>query len=477
MTAANRGAPTGIAEGWLGLATAEFGADRAAELEGPLRERAEQISRVHAALVDGDDGVGPVESGIPMPSVESCATAAELIKTIRRLDPELSAWAWTALPARDNDDSLPRSSGTLDGWAVGVKDVIDVAGMPTRCGSALTPPAPAASDAPVVTRLRAAGAAILGKTRCTEWALNDPGPTRNPWSTDRTPGGSSSGSAVAVATRMCVATVDTQTAGDVLRPAAYNGVVGFKPTFGWTPTDGTHRVAPTIDTIGVMGARVDDVATIATAVANDPGAFSGSGSAASPRLAVADDPFFTPVNPTMKSHLDVVVQHWSEAGARVSRLSSPVDLSLLHAAHRVICFAECAVEHALRYPAQRGGYGPRARELLDLGRITPAWSYLAAQGVRRRLARHLERVFEHLDVLVVPVTPEPAPTGETTGDSRWQIPWTLCGFPVLALPAGLTSGLPIAVQLVGGPYRDADLLATGRWCEAVLGERCGHPAT
>ena len=123
--------------------------------------------------------------------------------------------------------------------------------MPTRCGSALTATEPAPADATVVGRLRSAGAAIIGKTHCTEWALNDPAPTRNPWDDSRTPGGSSAGSAVAVAAGMCRATVDTQTAGDVLRPAAYNSVVGFKPTAGWAPLDGVIPVAPTIDTIGI----------------------------------------------------------------------------------------------------------------------------------------------------------------------------------------------------------------------------------
>jgi Asp-tRNA(Asn)/Glu-tRNA(Gln) amidotransferase A subunit family amidase len=181
-------------------------------------------------------------------------------------DHRLRAWAWTGSPD-DRAGAATTNGGPLASYAVGIKDVIDVAGMPTRSGSLLTSRTPAPADAPVVARVRAAGAAVVGKTQCTEWALNDPAPTCNPWHPDRTPGGSSAGSAVAVVTGMCTATVDTQTAGDVVRPAAYNGVVGFKPTFGWAPLAGIQAVSPSVDTVGVMACEVEEAAAVAAAVA------------------------------------------------------------------------------------------------------------------------------------------------------------------------------------------------------------------
>jgi len=163
------------------------------------------------------------------------------------------------------------------------------------------------------------------------------------------------------------------------------------------------------------------------------------------------------------------------AGAIIVELPPTADLSDVHAAHRVITFAECAQYHRARYSEHRQRYGIRARELIDLGLTTFAHSYLDAQRVRRHAAAQLARLFENADVLAMPVTPGPAPARTTTGDSAFQIPWTLCGFPALSLPTGLEHTLPQAIQLVGPPHRDGQLLAASHWCEQVIGTRLRPP--
>jgi aspartyl-tRNA(Asn)/glutamyl-tRNA(Gln) amidotransferase subunit A len=456
----------------LRAASAVLGEKRAALLRDALAERAAQLVRVGEFATAVPKRQPPAALASPGPASRAAWEGCR--DRIEALEECLRAWAWQA-PLAD-ERSSGGAAGALDGYVVGVKDVIDVAGMPTRAGSPLTSPAPVRVDAPTVARLRAAGAAIAGKTRCTEWALNDPAPTRNPWAPDRTPGGSSAGSAVAVAAGMCTATVDTQTAGDVLRPAAYNGVVGFKPTIGWVSTDGSQPVAATIDTIGVTARRVDDAAAVAAAIADDPARFSHRAVSGLPRLGVLTDPFADDLGPVMRANFSETLQRLTDAGAKLAAVSCPVDLSLVHAAHRVITFAECAAEHLAAGRHSREEYGPRARELIDLGAVTPAHAYLHAQRVRRDTARWLATMFADADVILLPVVPETAPAQTTTGDSRLQIPWTLCGFPALSLPTGLSpTGLPLAMQFIADRCNEQALLTAAHWSERVLGLNLAPP--
>lgn len=471
MTAATKRAAA-VAD-LLQAASAVLGADRAEQLRDALAVRGAQLSTVTESIRASEADVGRAKVQAPgfqgSPGPASVAAWRACRQRIESLEERLEAWAWVAPP-----DHGSGSGGALDGYVVGIKDVLDVAGMPTRAGSPLTPSAPADSDAPAVANLRRAGAAIAGKTQCTEWALNDPAPTRNPWDARRTPGGSSAGSAVAVATGMCTATVDTQTAGDVLRPAAYNGVTGFKPTIGWVTTSGSRPVAPTIDTIGITARRVADAAAVAAAV-GDPAQF-GCDTAARPRVGVLTTPFTEDAGQAVQAGLAHVARLLADAGADVAEVPCPVDLSLVHAAHRIITFAECAAVHLAERDGP-AGYGPRARELIDLGTITPAHAYVHAQRVRDEATRQLEAIFADAEVIVLPVVPEPAPDRSTTGDSRYQIPWTMGGFPALSLPAGISDGgLPLAVQFVADRHRDRTLLAVARWSEQVLGPELSPPS-
>ena len=484
-----------------GIAALRLGAERAAAIDDELRERARQLwrlAREPLALddapawdadavqdaVSGDlpEGFAAVRSGRPA-AVEVFARCRD---RIQRLDPTLHAWAALDLDAAERAPAAAAGATAqrpLAGVPVGIKDVFATADLPTRAGSALLADRLAATasdgaagdgggDAPAVARLRQAGAVVVGKTACTELALNDPAPTRNPWDPTRTPGGSSAGSAVAVATGMCLASLDTQTAGDILRPAAYNGVVGFKPTYGTIPRQGVVPVAWTIDTVGVQTRRVADAALLFAVLAGRPGV-GGPDSwtwRGPPRLGLVRDPLLDRADAQAQSATTQAVAVLRGAGAHTTEVWLDGALELAHAAHRVVTFCECAAVYEELLDRHAEQLGPKARTLLELGAVTPATGYLRAQRLRRRLAARLEAGLEGIDALVTPTATGPAPADlATTGDSSLQLPWTFVGLPAISLPVGLgETGMPLAVQLIGALGVDERLLAVARWCEQAL---------
>lgn len=519
-----------------------FGKQRAEEIRQSLEERAEHLWRVSRAApaFDGEEPAPKFDLGaftpersatmrrrssewlaprqVPADPPALSADLAEMTASkaaaqiragnltsvalieacLRRVDAwesELRAWAsldrhGALSEARKLDDAAePNGDVHLHGVPVGVKDIIFVAQMPMRAGSKLYSGFIPDHDATVVRRLKQAGAVVLGKTECTELATNDPAPTRNPWNQAHTPGGSSPGSAVAVATGMCFATVDTQTAGDTLRPAAYNGVVGFKPTYGVIGRCGVMPVAWSIDTVGVHTRSVEDAALLLTALAgydpSDPSSpdlpapayFAEPEEAGGVRLGVVRDYFYERADEEVREHTESVVEMLGKAGARIEEVRLPEDLTLAHAAHRTVTFSECAALHEGLYAEHAEEMGPKLRALIELGMVTPAVSYIQAQRIRSRLVRRLRTVFERFDALITPSTPSAAPADlTTTGDSTFEIPWTFCGFPAISLPSGVTSsGLPLSVQLVGAPFGDGRLLSVARWSEQELDTRLSVP--
>lgn len=486
-----------------GIAALRLGGERAAAIDDQLQERAGQLWRLareplalgdapawdadagqEAASGDMPGGFAAVRSGRPA-AVEVLAACRD---RIQRLDPTLRAWA--ALDLDTAERAAAAAAGAtaqrpLAGVPVGIKDVFATAGLPTRAGSVLLADRLAATasdglvgdgggDAPAVARLRQAGAVVIGKTACTELALNDPAPTRNPWDPTRTPGGSSAGSAVAVATGMCLASLDTQTAGDILRPAAYNGVVGFKPTYGTIPRQRVVPVAWTIDTVGVQTRRVTDAALLFAVLAGRPGVGGPDGWAwrGPPRLGLVRDPLLDRADAQAQATTTQAVAVLRGAGAQTTEVWLDGALELAHAAHRVVAFCECAAVHEELLDRHAEQLGPKARTLLELGAVTPTTGYLRAQRLRRRLAARLQASFqEHgVDALVTPTATGPAPADlATTGDSSLQLPWTFVGLPAISLPVGLgETGMPLAIQLVGAAGADERLLAVARWCEQAL---------
>jgi aspartyl-tRNA(Asn)/glutamyl-tRNA(Gln) amidotransferase subunit A len=419
------------------------------------------------------------------------------LRRIEALDDRLRAWATVDRRAalgtarvleRELEEGGQR--GPLHGIPVGVKDVYYTAGMKTSAGSKLCEDFVPEYSATAVQRLEGAGAIVLGKTECTEFAANDPAPTRNPWNLDHTPGGSSSGSAAAVATRTCFVTLDTQTAGDTLRPAAYCGVVGLKPSYGRVSRHGAKPVSWTLDTGGVMARSVEDAAlAVGVLAGHDPKDPSSSprpvpdysaalqGRRDPPTLGLLRRYYYDHADEEIREHTDRVIELLRGAGARIEEVEPPEDLELVYAAHRAVVFSECAAYHQETFRQRPEDYGPKLRELIELGQVTPAVSYIQAQRLRRPFARRLGETLHGVDALITPTTPTTAPKGlSATGDRRFQIPWTFAGVPAINVPSGLDrSGLPFGLQLVGGRFAEDQLLATAYWCETTLGVDLNPP--
>jgi len=382
------------------------------------------------------------------------AAADHARRRIAEVDDRVRAWV-TLLPPGSP------GAGPLSGVPVGVKDIVDVAGVPTRCGSRARADAPpAADDAAIVAMLRAAGAVVVGKTVTTEFAYFDPGPTRNPHDPARTPGGSSSGSAAAVAAGAVPLAIGTQTAGSVVRPASYCGVAALAVARGSLPTDGVHPLAPGLDTLGLFAATVADVADARAALdrrdaAPDP--------AAPPRLLTWDGTDVADVSPAMLAAHAAAVDRARATGADLADLA--LDLRVATVDHRTVMAAEAA-DSVPDLP----GLGANIAALVAQGRAVPADELAAA---RERSAATREQVLARLadvDAVLAPGALGVAPPAtEGTGDPVLSRPWHVLGLPALAVPGARDAdGLPLGLQLVGHPDREDALLAAGRWFEALL---------
>ena len=330
----------------------------------------------------------------------------------------------------------------------------------------------------------------MGKTVTTEFACGDPAPTRNPWDPNHTPGGSSTGSAVGVASRIFPASLGSQTAGSVLRPASYNGLVGLKPTFGRISSFGVVPVAWSLDTMGSFSRTVEDAALMLNVLSgHDSSDFSSSdrpapdfhaaiGSRSSPpRIGIVRQFFYERADDEVRRHTDDSVARLEEAGAQVDDVHLPTDFDTLLSAHRTIMTVEAAAVHQADFSQRPDDYGPNVRSVVEAGMLTPGVTYVQAQRMRRRFRRDMEDAISGFDVLLTPSTATPAPRDLTsTGDPSFQTPWTTCGFPSITIPSGLSeSGLPLGIQLASAPFDEETLLASAHWCERVLDVRLTPP--
>jgi len=372
-------------------------------------------------------------------------------RRIAEVDGHVRAWVTLVAPQGARD-------GPLAGVPVGVKDLVDVAGVPTRCGSrARVDAPPATDDAAIVRMLRAAGAVVVGKTVTTEFAYFDPGPTRNPHDPSRTPGGSSSGSAAAVAAGMVPLAVGTQTAGSVVRPASFCGVAGLAVARGTLPLDGVAPLAPGLDTLGLFAACVADVAAARAAL---DGRDARAAPTVPPRLLTWDGTEVADVSPAMRAAHEAAVARAREAGAEVAPLA--IDLRTATADHRTVMAAEAAGA-----VPDLPGLGANLAALVAEGRAVPPAELAAA---RERAAATREQVLARLadaDAVLAPGALGVAPPGlDRTGDPVLSRPFHVLGLPALAVPGARdTDGLPLGLQLVGHPDREDALLAVGRWLE------------
>jgi aspartyl-tRNA(Asn)/glutamyl-tRNA(Gln) amidotransferase subunit A len=354
----------------------------------------------------------------------------------------------------------------LEGVSVGVKDVIDVAGMPCAAGFGPFADRLPGRDSAVVSRLRRQGALIVGKTATTQFAFSDPAPTLNPWDEARTPGGSSSGSAVAVAVGHVPVTLGTQTSGSTIRPAAYTGVVGFKPSRGRLPMAGVLPLAWSLDEVGLFARNVADCQRVFAASVSAAPPRAAPPRAAALRMAVVDDAMERAA-PEAARAVAALVDGVAAPGLEITALRLGV-LDDVAAAHRVIMTAEIAAVHAGLFARHEEHYAPRiammVREALHvLGR-----DVVEGERLRSRVAHLVSAVFDDVDVLVLPSVVDVAPPRDTTGDRSLQLLASLLGLPAVTIPAGLSaSGLPLGMQLIGRYHADEALLGVAAHLEAA----------
>ena len=410
------------------------------------------------------------------------------LKRIEAREAEVQAWAFLdpeharkQAQAADEQRKRGRPLGPLHGVPVGVKDIVDTADMPTENGTVLHAGRRPRQDATLVSLLRAAGAVILGKTVTTELAVYAPNKTRNPHNLEHTPGGSSSGSAAAVADGMVPLAIGTQTNGSVIRPASFCGVYGFKPSHGLIPRTGVLAQSPPLDTVGVMAADLEGLALLAEPLmafdARDPASRPlarptlletlREAPPAPPRLAFVRSPVWDEATPDAKAGFAELVE---ALGAQVETVDLPAPFERAIELHRTLMLADLAKSFHREYERGREQLSTRLREMIEAGQQVLAVDYNRALEEVPRLNAALAQLLMHYDALLTPAAPGEALRGlGATGSPIFCTTWTLCGTPAVTLPL-LTgaAGLPIGVQLVGEKGDDARLLRTARWLVETL---------
>jgi Asp-tRNA(Asn)/Glu-tRNA(Gln) amidotransferase A subunit family amidase len=436
-----------------------------------------------------DQSLAEAAANIREGRITSAELVGDCLARIAEVDGAVQAWAFLdrdhamqQAEAADLHRKQGKALGPLHGVPIGIKDIFDTGDMPTELGSPLWAGRTPRRDATAVARLRAAGAVIMGKNVTTEYAFRQPGKTTNPHDPRRTPGGSSSGSAAAVAARMVPGAIGSQTGGSVIRPAAFCGVVGYKPTHGLISRSGALLLSRTLDHVGVFGRTVADAALVAEplvgfdeddpdtrAIAPPPlAAVAASEPPLLPRLAFARSPSWTHAEPVTHEAFGELVEALGEAVAEVEldgRFARALEM------HRMI--VEVEIAHNLQRDYEKGGdrLSAALRTAIERGRGHAAVDYTAAVAGIRSLNVALDPVFDEFDAILTPAAPGEAPCGlESTGDPIFCALWTYLGTPAVTLPLLRSpAGMPIGVQLVGRRDGDARLLRTANWLVTTLG--------
>lgn len=418
-------------------------------------------------------------------SSEELVTAC--IERIGLVDADTAAWAHLdrdfALAQARESDRLRREGrnlGPLGGVPVGIKDIIDTADLPTECGSVLCGGRRPMRDAAVVARLRSAGAIILGKTVTTEFALLEPSKTRNPHDVTRTPGGSSSGSAAAVAANMVPLALGTQTNGSVIRPAAFCGVYGYKPSFGAIGRSGMLILSRALDQPGLFARSLEDVALLGDVVtghdaldpdsrptaASDFRRLLNSAPPVTPRLAIVRSPVWDKAESDTR---DAFAELETALGKDAVAVELPAPFEQVVGWHKIVFEAEIAFNLAREYAHGKAKLSGGLRKIIENGQRHTALAYQQALAMMPRISASLDAVFDEYDAIVTPAAPGEAPALETTGSPIFSTIWTFAGAPALTLPLMRGShGLPLGVQMIGPRGRDGRLLRTARWLEQAL---------
>lgn len=412
-----------------------------------------------------------IEAGelTPRAAVALCAQA------IAAREKEIGAFVTLDLDAARRAAEGPRFSATpLRGLPVAFKDIFDTADLVTQYGSPIYAGHRPRADATAVALTRRAGGNIIGKTVTTEFASMVPSPTRNPRNPAHTPGGSSSGSAAAVAAAMVPIAFGTQTAGSVIRPAAFCGVTGFKPSYRLIPTVGVKDVAWHLDTAGLFGAGVADVALAAAAILNRDLRVDAAPPAA-PRVALVRTHLWGQASAAMQNAVESAASIAQAAGARVTDVTLPPPLEDAYAAQFVIQDYETFRAYAFEYDRHRDRLGKPLCEQLDRAAAISADAYDAARRSASRARKALADTMAGHDVILTPSAPGAAPHGlGTTGDPMFNRLWTLMGAPCINLPSFHDGDLPLGVQIVGRFGRDRAALEAALFVERALTQKLGR---
>jgi Asp-tRNA(Asn)/Glu-tRNA(Gln) amidotransferase A subunit family amidase len=415
--------------------------------------------------------------------VEAC------LARVREVDPRVEAWTFLdpdyALAQARALDELRLSGqaiGPLHGIPVGVKDIFDTADMPTENGSVIHAGRTPSRDATAVSRLRAAGAVIMGKTVTTEFAYFSPGKTRNPHNPEHTPGGSSSGSAAAVSSSMIPLAIGSQTNGSTIRPAAYCGVIGFKPTHGLISRHGALALSRTLDHVGLFANSVEDIALFAEQIVG----YDENDLDTRPRARIPFAEIAAAEPPLAPMFAFIKTPHWQSAdedtregfaeiidglGSQVEEVELFPSTADAWQCHQSIMSAEMAYNLEREWRSGGARLSEQLRAQIERGREVRAADYLSAVGRIKLVNEIFIELFEQrYDAILTPAAPSAAPKGlASTGDPSFCTLWTLCGMPALSLPLLQNSaGMPLGVQLVGPRYGDARLLRTARWLAAQV---------
>jgi Asp-tRNA(Asn)/Glu-tRNA(Gln) amidotransferase A subunit family amidase len=405
--------------------------------------------------------------------IRSVDLVTACLERIRAREPEIGAWAHidaerALAEARARDAEAPR--GPLHGVPVGIKDIVDTADMPTGYGSPIYANHRPAIDAACVALIRRAGGIPLGKTVTTEFAYFAPGKTKNPHNPKHTPGGSSSGSAAAVADMMVPIALGTQTAASIVRPSTFCGVVGYKPTIGSHPLAGIKPFAASFDTLGTITRAVEDAMLMwrvlhahdaPIAVPNDP-----------PRIGLCRTPQWDQAEPATIDAVETAGRRLKESGASISDVSLPAHFAGLIDVHKRMMAFEAAGAYATEYASSRDKLSPHLIELIETGLAMSAETYLEDRRTQEAAKRELASLMRAYDALLAPAARGEAPAGlGATGDPVFSRMWTLLQGPNIALPVRRgPGGLPTGIQLIGAYAGDPTLLATARWAEKHVRE-------
>jgi Asp-tRNA(Asn)/Glu-tRNA(Gln) amidotransferase A subunit family amidase len=409
---------------------------------------------------------------------ERTITSEELVQAcldrIEEREPVVQAWAAidpkAAIRQAKERDKGP-VLGPLHGVPIAVKDVIDTYDYSTEMGSPIYKGHKAAADAACVALARAAGAVILGKTVTAEFAGSAPGPTTNPHDPERTPGGSSSGSAAAVADFMAPIALGTQTGGSVLRPASFCGVIGYKPTFGTVNRAGLKFAAENLDTIGVMARSLDDVALVRGVLTGTVSELTeGAPLVSTPRIGLCRTYLWNKASVESMTAVETAAARLGESGALVEDFALPDDFAGLSEASEIVSNVERSRAMAHEWQQQRKRLSPQLSARITAGLETPYARYVEALRFAEHCRIQLDMMLAGVDALLAPTATGEAPAGlESTGDTSFQALWTLLHVPTITLPTHRgPKGLPVGIQLIVPRYRDEALLRTAWWAWDAL---------